>query len=516
MKKNDERIWEVLIEDALQEQPVESAPPGDRTRRLLQPVGPLGIDRGRSMRHGGRRKWVPIAVAVGALVLVAAILYGGAVWLPKLSEANQPNPDQPRAAEQTNQSPSGERQSNHQEANNGPADTPEPTPEPQPEPLPEPTPNPTPQPEEPDPLPEPSPEPKPDDTVEQPDPQPQPDDTVEQPKEPEDTTPGPTPEQTPDPAVRLLHKEKRAALQFAEVDESGTDKPNYVDAEDRAEFPAQTWLSCRAPVDLEIGGAFLRLKGEAKFDSFRQLGLVVRLQDDDLFVDSRGAARWIEVQADGHYLDIRGAALLIENRVTGLEVSVYSGQVELTDDDENPILLPEGKRSVIKKRGIAGGYDLRNALADEPFLAGLGSRVVYRENFDDSPVGRLREGQLERGVVSGPTVFWGYPENIAFEPGLVIRLRVRFTDTSRATLTQFCEERNDNYSIDLEPGRHRERTVRNDEWYVLEVPVDQFVERSKHEGHPQVGESFMNVSLQLEGENARVELDWVELIRAVK
>jgi hypothetical protein len=61
-----------------------------------------------------------------------------------------------------------------------------------------------------------------------------------------------------------------------------------------------------------------------------------------------------------------------------------------------------------------------------------------------------------------------------------------------------------------------ESGLKLDEWYVLEVPVDQFLDRTAHVNHPAPFDLFQNISIQLQGENARVELDWVELIRAVK
>ena len=75
MSKNEDRIWDVLIEDALRDSTAagEPHPPGDRTQRLLTPVGPMGVDRGRSMRPTRRRRWVAGPATVLALVLVAGL-----------------------------------------------------------------------------------------------------------------------------------------------------------------------------------------------------------------------------------------------------------------------------------------------------------------------------------------------------------------------------------------------------------------------------------------------------------
>jgi hypothetical protein len=143
----------------------------------------------------------------------------------------------------------------------------------------------------------------------------------------------------------------------------------------------------------------------------------------------------------------------------------------------------------------------------------LEDRVAYREDFNaEKPDGRLREGEIKAGILAGPSVFWGYPQNIRCEGGLVVRLRVRFTGATSATVTQFSEKRNDNFSFDATG----ETGFKADEWYVLEIPVQQFLDRTTHVAHPAPFDDLQNISIQLEGENAQVELDWVELIRAVK
>ena len=497
MKKNEERIWDVLIEDALQEQPVESAPPGDHTRRLLRPMGPIGVDRGRSMRHGGRRKWVPIAGAAAVLVFVATVLYGGVVWLPKLSEANQTNPEKPRTAEegQPEQVPQPKQTDPQEEPSGKPTAGPQPIPEPEPAPEPE-------APE--DSLPEPEPT-LPDDRVEQPQPIPEPapepvpgpvkpDDAVEEPNRPEETAPA----SEFKPTITLLSSAKGARLEYA-----ATTEREFAPAGDRSDFPNGVWLACRKPVDLLAGGVLLRLDGEVRVEITGD-ALVLELDDDDVYVDNRGASLAVNLSVKDHKLSMPSGAVLIENGASGVDVTVFDGEALFGED-----VIPAGRRGVIKKRGLAGLYEPRDEMGDAPFLKGLTNRVVYREDFDADPEGRLRAGELADGVITGGKVFWGYPQNIAYEPGLVIRLRVRFMNATATTLTQFCEERNDNYSVDL-------KDLRQGEWFVLEVRVDDFLERTNHEGHPQVGESFMNVSLQTSGDKAQVELDWVELIRAVK
>ncbi|MBZ0137337.1 MAG: hypothetical protein K8I27_13305 [Planctomycetes bacterium] len=514
MQKNEDHIWDVLIEDALREQPLDQAPPGDHTRRLLQPVGPLGIDRGRSMRRGGRRSWVSAAVAVGALVLVAAILYGGAIWLPKLSEANKPAPDQPQAAEETNQSPPHERWS----PTNQPTDEPNDKPEPHPEDKQSNEAQPEPKPDKPVPAPEPI---QPDDSGEEPkalpEPKPvKPDDVVEEPdnKEPEDRETVPVEKPQPGFEVRLLSKEPRTDLRIANAEYMETGAPAYRVPKDETVFADCSWFRCDKPVDLEVKGILVRLDGEMRIEIYRGGGSVLfEPGKGELFLDSRGTqmGTYVSIRNENNGVSIEGGSgcAMYEVNTNSAEVFLYEGELQVSAGGAEPTTLSAGKRVLIRNAKIGDPKDLRKLLANEPFLSGLAERVAYRENFDADPDGRLREGELIDGAIRGDKVFWGYPANVQHEPGLAIRLRVRFTNATTATLTQFCPERNDNYSIEL-------RQLTQGQWHVLEVRVDDLLERTKHEGHPQVGESFMNISLITEGENAQVELDWVELIRAVK
>ena len=99
MKKNEDRIWDILLEDAVRDIPTPAEPQemGDHTRRLLQPVGPLGVDRGRSMRRTRGKRWTSVTVTAIAFVLVAAMFYSAVTWLPKLAEDN--HTEQPQSAD---------------------------------------------------------------------------------------------------------------------------------------------------------------------------------------------------------------------------------------------------------------------------------------------------------------------------------------------------------------------------------------------------------------------------------
>jgi hypothetical protein len=507
MTNNEERIWDVLIEDALRESgaPAPMHEMGDRTRRLLQPVGPMGVDRGRSMRYT-RHRWVRIAAGMLAVVLVLTILYLGVALLPMLSEANR---EQPQSAE-GNQSPA--RQDGGESTPPAPAqlpkDTEQPGESPEPEPKPDDTPKqPEPKPEdtdeqpEPEPKPEdtveqPKPEPKPEDTVEQPRPEPKPEDTVEQPKQPEDTTPEPDPKHT----IRLLAQEGTKTDDFrVSSDREIWNSPKYLQV-----FQSGTWFRAWSSIDLEAQGVLLRLRGEARVESSDD-SVTLTLGDKDLFVDNRGVGRPVKVTVDSRTLNLSSGAVLIERGARDTEVSVFDGEVTLGE-----ARLSAGQRADLTRDGFGRAKPARD-MEREGLLVGLANRVVYRENFDADPKGRLREGVLKDGVLTGGKVFWGYPDNIQYETGMVIRLRVRFTNAEGATLTQFAIPREDNFSFEL--GAER---LKPGEWQVLEVPVDQFLERTTHKEHPNEVDWFQNVSLTTQGENAQVELDWVELIRAVK
>ncbi|MCA8914739.1 MAG: hypothetical protein KDB90_04940 [Planctomycetes bacterium] len=527
MTNNEDRIWEVLIEDAVRESATPEQPhePGDYTRRLLTPVGPMGVDRGRSMRYT-RPRWVSYVASALALALVCAILYAGAVLLPQLSDANHANEDQPQAA--------GSNDAPPDLGNKAPVPAPKPKPEPQPEPTDnsrpgvapddggetksEPRPGDTVEQSKPEPKPDdaveqPEPEPKPDNSVEQPKPepkpepnpdgtveQPRPDDTIEQPKQPEPTAP------EPDSAlsINLLTKidwQKPGLKMF----DYSPDGEIWAHAQETTHFAGNVWLRTRTGVDFEAAGVLLRLNGTMRV-SLTEQELSVELTDDELFVDSRGAGRDVSLSTGEFSLSLLSCAAYVEHRPSSDELRVYEGDVRIGDQ-----LISGPQRGKLENRRKPLFSVLRSKMADEPFLRDLLSRVIYRQDFDADPNGRLREGTLKDGVISGPNVFWGYPVNIQYEVGMVIRLRVRFTGATAATLTQFAIPRSDNFSFELDAER-----LRPGEWQVIEVPVDKFLERTNHKEHPNEVDWFQNVSIAPKGENAQVELDWVELIRAVK
>ena len=520
MKKNEDRIWDILLEDAVRDIPTPAEPQemGDHTRRLLQPVGPLGVDRGRSMRRTRGKRWTSVTVTAIAFVLVAAMFYSAVTWLPKLAEDN--HTEQPQSADSNKQTPE------RNEATDKPAPKPQPKEQPAPEtntePKPEPEGSDPSQPEEnPEPEPESQPEPKPEDQpkepVEQPKPQPEtppepepkkPDDSVEQPK-PEPTEPKQPEETSSEPDtklhVNLLTMEESDIPDDNELQYS-SDGETWARALKLTQFPGNVWLRSHHAMDFEAGGVFLRLDGTMRV-ALTETGLEINLLDDELYVDNRGAQKDVSLSDGRNDATLTSCAVYFDRSASRTQVSLYEGDLRIDED-----LVSGPKEGVLSKRGNKTFKTLRGSRSENRYLTDLKPRVVYHEDFDSrEPKGRLREGEIQDGVLTGATVFWGYPEDIRHQDGLVIRLRVRFTNVVYATLTQFATPRDDNFSYEI----NEDYGLKNGEWYTLEVPLSEFRERTNHRDPPNEDDWFQNVSLIPSGENALVELDWVELIRAV-
>ncbi|MCB9896000.1 MAG: hypothetical protein H6839_16320 [Planctomycetes bacterium] len=513
MSNNEDRIWDVLIEDALREQGAPQQPhePGDYTRRLLTPVGPMGVDRGRSMRYT-RPRWISYVASALALALVCAILYAGAVLLPQLSEANRADrepstaganePTPPETDGHTLPQPAPDPKPEPQPAPEGnqPDSSPEPEPTPHPEPKPDDTvEQPTPEPNPDDTVEQPKPEPKPDDTVEQPKPEPKPDDTVEEPKQPEGTSTEPA----PGPRIKLLTSIDRDKPGKSALDYSSDGKA-WADAKYLTEFSGDVWFRCRDRFSFNANGALIRTDGTLHI-TIGDDGVLLQDIEDRVYIDNRGSLCPVSVKSKQPTLTMISGDTLVEVSLSRIKLTVFDGEVT------GPDFVVQANQQGEVHRGRFTAYKSRVSERSElPLLREIEDRVAYREDFDDKdPVGRLREGSLKDGALCGGKVFWGYPDNIPFFDGVTIRMRVRFTDATSATLTQFELTREDNFSYELE-------SVRNGEWYVVEVPVKEFLERTTHTDHPGYDDVFQNVSITTVGENAQVELDWVELIRAVK
>lgn len=535
MKKNEDRIWDVLLEDAMRDMPApEPAPPyepGDYTRRLLTPIGPPGVDRGRSMRRTRSRRWASVAATLVAFLFVAGLFYAAVSWLPKLTEDN--HADQPQTAGDNNPAPI--RDDGGHDTPNKPVPSPNAAPENAPkdntqpktnsEPKPEANDQPDPEPNE---QPEPQPEPKPEDQVEQPKPEPEtqpepepkkPADTVEQPKQPDDTVEQPKPDETepkqpeettPEPDTKL-HINLLTLVEWETPNDNelqySPDGEIWKPALKLTKFAGNVWLRSHAATDFEAGGVLLRLLGTMRV-SMTEAELEVELADDELYVDSRGARKDLLFSDGRQSATLTCCSVYFSRSASRTQVSLYEGDLAIGED-----LVSGPKEGVLSKRGNKDFRALRRTKEENGYLTDLKPRVVYHEGFDSSePKGRLREGEIQDGVLTGATVFWGYPEDIRHQDGLVVRLRVRFTNVVNATLTQFATPREDNFSYEI----NEEYGLKNGDWYTLEVPLSEFRERTNHQDPPNEDDWFQNVSLTPSGENAQVEIDWVELIRAVK
>lgn len=465
MNRNRQQIWDTLLEDALKAPTLAPLPVGRRV-----PTRPR------------RRAWAGVAVTVACLLLIAGAL-GFAFTRPP---ANEPGGDAGTTAEGTNEtrqpSPPGpgvpgdnspqadERASNPDNSATKPGHTPDSPGQPAPQPGSDDTQPPKP---EPDRTPTPTPEPKPDDVVEDPTPKPEPDESGK-------TAPVPD---KPAPRITLLRAERNAKLRTASP---GT--RDFNDAGEATDFGAAVF-SCDKPVDLLVAGVLIRLMGELSIQPGETLKLA--LADNDAYIDSRGANTPVQLTVESHVLTFATGAVLAEEGANADSITVFDGDVRLGEE-----AIPAGKQATLRKRGLVSMMD-HAGMAGIALLRGLNDRAMYREDFDD-PKGRLREGVIEGGVLRGDSVFWGYPANIPFQPGMVLRLRVKLA-AGQHTITQFCEERNDNYSTTVQAA---------DGWQVIEISFDSLRDRTTHQQAPRAGESFMNLSIA-----SKVEIDWVEILK---
>lgn len=466
---NQQRIMDVLLEDALK------AP------------APLPATAGRRLAPRPRRKvWASVAVTVACLVVVALAL-GYVLTRPPAAPTNSPIVASNTLVITPRVEPRPRPDTGNQAG-----------PQPQPEPMPQPEPGPSPDPK-PQPQPEPQPQPiKPPEQVENP-PQPQP---TPEPVEPKPVQPDketvPVVRPTKGFEVTLLSAEKGAELRVANAEfAEGHRVPAYRQPKDEAEFADASWFHCRKPVDLVVRGVLLRLQGELRIEIYRG-GAVLLLEhtDGDLFVDSRGAKHAVDLS----HKQIHGTGALWMSSGRALfgtsdfatDVTVYEGEVK--NDD---LAVPAGKRVTIRRGKASDLRDLRRPQAEEPFLKGLADRSVYREDFD-KPNGRLREGVVEGGILKGAEVFWGYPENIKYQPGMVLRMRLHLK-AGKHTITQFCPERDDNFSVEIDALEG---------WQVIEVPLNLLRDRRTHSAEMKAGDSFMNISI-----GSQVQVDWIEILK---
>lgn len=457
MNRNRDQIWDVLLEDALKAPAPALIPAG---RRFLQ--------------RPRRRAWTGVAVtAVCVLLIVGALAF--AFTRPP---ANEPGSDSGTTAESANETSQPDRSA---PVVPGPApDQPPAAPDNAPKPRQHDAPSrPEPEPDAPPhtPVPDETPTPEP-----QPGPEPKPDDVVEKPRPDTDTAPAPTKPEAP--RIKLLRAERNAKLRIAKP---GT--RDFMEAGAATDFEAAVF-SCDKPVDLLVTGVLIRLHGELSIQpgEVLQLGLA----DNDAFIDSRGANMPVRLTVESHVLTFATGAVLAEEGASAEYLTVFDGELRLGEE-----VIPAGKKATLRKRGVASLAD-HAGMAGVALLRGLADRAVYREDFED-PKGRLREGVIEGGVLKGDGVFWGYPASIPYQSGMVLRLRVKLA-AGEHTITQFCEERNDNYSTTVQAA---------DGWQVIEISYDSLRDRATHRHAPRAGDSFMNLSIA-----GPVEIDWIEILKS--
>jgi hypothetical protein len=473
LSPNQQRIMDVLLQDALKA-PAPLPAPG---RRL--------VPRPR------RKTWASVAVTVACLVVVA-LAVGYALTRPPAATANTPI-----VASNTPVSTPRETAPRPDTGNQaGPRPQPEPLPEPEPGPRPEPGPEPLPQPQ---PEPEPRPVRPPDQVENPPVPRPEPEPSGPKPDRP-DTQPGPALLVVVVGKVVGADRNAKLRLRYGEQDWRDYDPAKPEDLLDGVK------LSCRKPVDLSLGGALVRLQGDLTIHDGEQSDLL-DLAEGDLYLDTEGGPA-LRVHVSGHAVRVDSGAALIERGAADTDLSVFHGSVLAAGET-----VAAGKRGVLKKRGLAGTYDLTRKPREHEMLKTLPDRVLYREEFNtEKPEGRLRAGSITDGALVSepgdgkPQLFWGYPRDLPHLDGLVIRLRVRFTDADAVTFSQFCPQRNDNFSRELKPEAG---------WQILEIRAADLRDRATFKDAPKAGVFFQNFSLLLKGRNPRAELDWVEVVRRV-
>jgi len=474
LSPNQQRIMDVLLEDA------------------LKTPAPVPAAMGRRLTPRPRRKvWASVAVTVACLVVVA-LAVGYVLTRPPVAPSNTPvlASNTPVITPRVDPRP---RPDTGNQA--GPQPQPEPLPQPEPGPSPEPKPEPTPR------L-EPQPEPvKPPEQVENP-PQPQP---TPEPVEPKpdrpDTQPGPAPLVVVVGKIAGVDRNAKLRLRYGEQEWRDYDPAKPEDLLDGVQ------LSCRKPVDLNLYGALVRLQGELTIHDGEQSDLL-DLAEGDLYLDTEGGPP-LRVHVSGHPVRVDSGAALIERGASDTDVSVFYGSALVASE-----AVAAGKRGVLKKRGLAGTYDLTRKLREYELLKTLPDRVVYREDFEtEKPEGRLRAGKIAGGSLVSEFsegkhhLFWGYPRDLPYLEGTTIRLRVKFTTASAVTFNQFCPQRNDNFSREIKPDTG---------WQIIEISAADLRERTTFKDAPKAGEYFQNFSLLLTGQDPVAEVDWVEIVRSVK
>jgi hypothetical protein len=533
----------------IQEAAGRSTPP-DLTARILNAAGgkledaPTPISGAHSVPHSARpqgrrhtaavprRNWQGAGIVAAFTMLFAIGLTVFLIWKDPETTNQQDTAEQRQANETTSPSPSRERWS-PAPANN---QLPEPQPQPEPpveEPEPEPDDNLQPEPKPDDTPDQPKPEPKPDDTVEDPKPedtpvQPQPDDTVRKPKPDDPTTPVPLPGPV---YVAWIGAEGRGTLGFGAaylVRVAGTNDWLTVDdpkakgvkldaAQDRYWLQEGVQLKFKSREATLSNGAQLYLAGEAAIFS-RPEGLRIELLDDDLYVDNQRTGSTLRVTRGDATATIGEGAGVFETSRSKLDVFCVDGTLSIEGTT-----LDAGYVASHGTRGWSKPKEAGRADWNHPLLAGAPLRRLGAEEFEVAPAGRMIQGKLETrtaaqleseldGHVASDTgreaaVGFGLDGGHKTLRGEIVRVRYRATGASKMVVQLFCPARNDNFGVDLAPGKEGE-------WHVLEVRFSDLRDRETHKDAPPPGTNLSSFTIAIEGkDDAQLEVDWVEFVR---
>lgn len=481
-----------------------------------------------------RRNWQGAGIVLSAVLLFALALVAFVVWKgPAEKPTGQPaTAEQPRDVQPEAPGASPKRSIPEEPQEREPEKQPEPDLEPRVEPKPE---EGTPEPERPEEIveePKPEPEPRqPEDVVEQPGPETkpapepeQPKDTVEQPK-PDDksevkSTPAPVAvAYVPDGAYsRGAHHyqfRKSPDDEWAKLYSQLKDIPP---SNDDKTWLYEGWQLRSGAGDVYLtNGALIQLDGVAGFHTFAN-GLRIELVEDEMYVDNLATSSTVQVTQGELLVNISDGAALFESRSGKLDIFCVDGQVEVDGK-----IIAAGYAATLGKRGLSRIREATQRDMDHPLLTGATPRQLGLEEFDSEPVGGFIQGAIEtRSATELGTddaghvaIDTGRDAAVAFQfdgdhatlRGESVRVRYRATGAKKLILQMFCPARNDNFGIDLEPGKAGE-------WHVLEIKLSDLRDRVSHRDAPPPGTLLSSFTLALTGQDdAQLEVDWVELVR---
>ena len=476
-----------------------------------------------------RRNWQGAGIVLSAVLLFALALVAFVIWKgPADKSTGQPDTaEQPKGVQPGAHGSSPKRSSPEEPQEHEPEKQPEPDPQPKVEPKPE---EGTPEPQRPEEIveePKPKTEPRqPEDVVEQPGPETkpapepeQPKDTVEQPKPDDKSDVKPAPEPV---AVAFVPEDAHERYEF------GRFAVKKSDADDWGGLPEQDqwgniwlyegWQIRAAGGDLYLkDGALLNADGEFKFSSHAN-GVAIELIDDELYLDNVSSPGSVFITHDGLEMEVGEGAAVFEASQGKLEVFCVDGEVKA---DGKTILA--GHVASLSKRGLSAIKEAGRRDWSHPLITSAMPRRLGNEEFDEAPAGGMISARLEArtgkqlgteqdgyvAIDSGraAAVAFQFDGDHATLRGESVRVRYRATGAQKLILQMFCPARNDNFGIDLEPGKAGE-------WHVLEIKLSDLRDRVSHKDAPPPGTVLSSFTLALTGQdNAQLEVDWVELVR---